>query len=114
MNLKLFDWISVDLMYVLCRAMVKNGSSRCFFGQKRVVYLKTIAAESVVGRMNDQHPLSPIFGQTRRGAPGNSYFGQLPPVFGHFMFLSGGLLDYSNRSTRATRKANLHKNPVAT
>ena len=26
----------------------------------------------------------------------NSYFAQLPPVVGHFMFLSGGLLDYSN------------------
>ena len=34
--------------------------------------------------------------------PGNSYFAQLPPVFGHFMFLSGGLLDCSNGSTLAT------------
>ena len=50
-----------------------------------------------------QHPLSPVFGQKRPGTPGNSYFAQLPPVFGHFMFLSDGLLDYSNRSTRATR-----------
>ena len=33
----------------LIRAMAKNGSTRCFFGQKRM-YLKTIAAESVVGR----------------------------------------------------------------
>ena len=49
------------------------------------------------------HPLSTVFGQKRPGAPGNSYFAQLPPVFGHFMFLSGGLLDYSNRSTWATR-----------
>ena len=31
-------------------AMAKNGSTRCFFGQKRM-YLKTIAAESVVGRI---------------------------------------------------------------
>ena len=31
-------------------AMAKNGSSRCFFGQKRV-YLETIAAKSVVGRI---------------------------------------------------------------
>ena len=30
-------------------AMAKTGSSRCFFGQKRV-YLETIAAESAVGR----------------------------------------------------------------
>ena len=31
-------------------AMAKNGSTRYFFGQKRM-YLKTIAAESVVGRI---------------------------------------------------------------
>ena len=60
-----------------------------------------------------QHPLSPVFGQKRPGTPGNSYFAQLPPVFGHFMFrfgqlmfLSGGLLDYSNISTWATRRIN--------
>ena len=33
-----------------------------------------------------QHPLSPVSGQKRPGTPGNSYFAQLPPVFGHFMF----------------------------
>ena len=31
-------------------AMAKTGSTRCFFGQKRM-YLKTLAAESVVGRI---------------------------------------------------------------
>ena len=31
-------------------AMAKNGRTRCFCGQKRM-YLKTIAAESVVGRI---------------------------------------------------------------
>ena len=31
-------------------AMAKNGSSRCFFGQKRM-YPKIIAADSVVGRI---------------------------------------------------------------
>ena len=31
-----------------------------------------------------QHPL--VFGQKRPGTPGNSYFAQLPPVFGHYMF----------------------------
>ena len=30
--------------------MAKNGSTWCFFGQKQM-YLKTIAAESVVGRI---------------------------------------------------------------
>ena len=33
-----------------------------------------------------QHPISPVFGQKRPGAPGNTYFAQLPLVFGHFMF----------------------------
>ena len=50
-----------------------------------------------------QSPLSPVFGQKRPGTPGNSYFARLPSVFGHFMFLSGGLLDCSNISTWATR-----------
>ena len=82
-------------------------------GQKRelpvLFWPKTDAPENNSGReccwpyLIDQHPLSPIFGQKRPGTPGNSYFAQLPPVFGHFMFLSGGLLDYSNRSTWATR-----------
>ena len=39
-----------------------------------------------------QHPLSPVFDQKRPGTPGNSYFAQLPAVFDHFMFHSGGLL----------------------
>ena len=30
-----------------------------------------------------QPPLPPDFGQKRPGTPGNSYFTQLPPVFGH-------------------------------
>ena len=53
-----------------------------------------------------QYPLSPVFGQKRPGTPGNSYFAQFPPVFGHFMFLSGWLLDCSNGSTWATRTIN--------
>ena len=57
-----------------------------------------------------QPPLPPDFGQKRPGTPGNSYFTQLPPVFGHFMFLSDdGLLDYSNRSTWATRRIKCHE-----
>ena len=48
-----------------------------------------------------QRPLSPVFGQKRPGTPGNSYFAQLPPVFGHFMFLSGGLLDCSQEQITA-------------
>ena len=49
--------------------------------------------------------LSPVFGQKRPGTPGNSYFVQLPPVFGHFTFLSGGLF------TRLLEQTNMgHKN----
>ena len=53
-------------------------------------YLLDHSGDNLIGR----YPLSPVFGQKRPGTPGNSYFAQLPPVFGHFMFLSGGLLDY--------------------
>ena len=38
------------LEWSLFWAMAKSGSSRCFFGQKRM-HLKTIAAESVVGHI---------------------------------------------------------------
>ena len=75
--------------------MTKNGSSRCFFGQKRV-YLKTIAAETVMGHTRyliGQHPLSLVFDQKRPGTSDYSYFAQFLPIFGHFMSLSGGLLD---------------------
>ena len=82
-------------------------------GQKReypVLFRpKTDVSETNSGReccwpyLVGQHPLSPVFGQKRAGTPGNGYFAQLPPVFGHFMFLSGGLFDCSNTSTWATR-----------
>ena len=85
-------------------------------GQKReypvLFWPKTDVPENNSGReccwpyLIGQHPLSPVFGQKRPGTAGNSYYAQLPPVFGHFMFLSGGLLDYSNRSTWATRTIN--------
>ena len=81
-------------------------------GQKReypvLFWPKTDVPENNSGReclwpyLIGQHPLSPVFCQKRPVTPGNSYFAQLPPVFGHFMFFSGGLLDCSNRSTWAT------------
>ena len=85
---------------VMCNLIKANGQKR--------VYLKTIAAESVVGDicLAKTHLITPVFGQKRMGAPDYSYFAQLPPVFGHFMFFSGGLLDYPNRSTRAARTIN--------
>ena len=43
-----------------------------------------------------QHSFSPVFGQTRPGAPGYCYFAQLPPDFGHFMFPFGRLLEQTN------------------
>ena len=42
--------LSFLFTYIDYRAMATNGSTWCFFGQKRM-YLKTIAAESVVGRI---------------------------------------------------------------
>ena len=82
-------------------------------GQKRdlqvLFWPKTGVPENDSGReccwpyLIGQHPLSPIFCQKRPGAPGYSCTSQLSSVFGHFMFLSHGLLDYSNRSTWVTR-----------
>ena len=40
-----------------------------------------------------QHPFSPVLGQKRPGAPDSFYFAQLPPVFGHYMFPTGRLLE---------------------
>ena len=90
-------------------------------GQKReypvLFWPKTDVPENNSGREScwpyliGQPPLSPAFGQKRPGTPGNSYFAQLPPVFGHFMFLSGGLLDCSNRSTWATKTINAKSRP---
>ena len=85
------------------------GLGRLFLGngQKReypvLFWPKTDVPENNSGReccwpyLIGKPPPSPVFGQKRPGTPGNSYFAQLPPVFGHFMFLSGGLLDCSNR-----------------
>ena len=81
----------------------QNQELPVFFGQKRMYPENNCGRESCWPYLIGQHPLSPVFGQKRPGTPGNSYFAQLPPVFGHFMFLSGGLLDYLNRSTSATR-----------
>ena len=88
-------------------------------GQKReypvLFWPKTDVPENNSGReccwpyLIGQHPLSPVFGPNRLGTPGNSYFAQLPPVFGHFMFLSGGLLNYSNRSTWTARMGDAQK-----
>ena len=93
-------------------------------GQKRelpVLFLsKTDIPERNSGReccwpyLIGQHPLSPVLGQNRPGTPRNSYLAQLPPVFGHFMFrfwpfyvpFRWALLNYSNRSTWATRTTN--------
>ena len=78
-------------------------------GQKReypvLFWPKTDVPENNSGRegcwpyLIGQNPLSPVFGQKRPGTLGNSYFAQLTPVSGHFMLLSGGLLDCLNRST---------------
>ena len=42
----------VVIVYNLIRAMAKNGSTRCLFGQKRT-YLKTIAASESVMAVSD-------------------------------------------------------------
>ena len=91
-----------------------NGQKRelpVLFGQRRMYPENNSCRECCRPYLIGQHPLSPVLGQKRPGTPGNSYFAQLPPVFGHFMFLSGGLLDYSNSSTWATRTINSKISP---
>ena len=58
------------------------------FGQKRMYPENNSGRDCCWPYLIGQHPLSPVFGQKRPGTPGNSYFAQLPPVFGHFMFRS--------------------------
>ena len=78
---------------------VVAGTLRRFLlgdGQKReypvLFWPKTDVPENNSGReccwpyLIGQHPLSPVFGQKQPGTPGNSYFAQLSPVFGHFLF----------------------------
>ena len=83
-------------------------------GQKRelpvLFCLKTGVPENKSGRecywpyLIGKHLLSPAFGQKRSGAPDYGYFAQLPPVFGHFMFLSAAYSNRPNRATRATKR----------
>ena len=103
------------------RAMAKNGSSRCFLA-KNGCTLKTIAAESVVGHiwLANTHYL-PFLAKSDRVLPVIATLLSFHPflaifcsVFGHFMFISGGLLDYSNRSTSATRTNNSKISPQVT
>ena len=100
-------WYEVGMLNV--PAVIGNGQKRelpVLFGQKRMYPENKSGRECCWPSLIGQHPLSPVFGQKRPGTPGNSSFAQLPSVFDHFMFLSGGLLECSNRSTWATRKIN--------
>ena len=66
-----------------------NGQKRelrVLFGQKRIYPENNCGRECCWPYLIGQHPLSPVCGQKRPGTPGNSYFAQLPPVFGHFLF----------------------------
>ena len=69
--------------------LLGNGQKRelpVLFGQKRMYPENNRGRECCWPYLIGQHPLSPVFGQKRPGTPGNSYFAQLPPVFGHFLF----------------------------
>ena len=71
------------------RKFKDNGQKRelpVLFGQKRMYSENNSGRECCWPYLIGQHPLSPAIGQKRPGTPGNSYFAQLPPVFGHFMF----------------------------
>ena len=102
------NWVRSPILLVVSLTAKIWGN-----GQKReypvLFWPKTDVPENNSGReycwpyLIGQPPLSPVLGQKRPAIPGNSYFAQLPPVFGHFMFLSGGLPDCSKRSIWATR-----------
>ena len=82
------------LMYYIYMGNCQKRELPRLFGQKRMYSKNHSGRECCWPYLIGQHPLSPVFGQKRPGTPGNSYFAQLPPVFGHFItFLSGGLLD---------------------
>ena len=102
---RIFD-LHVDFLEWFIKGNGQKRELPVLFGQKRMYPENNSGRECCWPYLIGQHPLSPVFGQKQEGTPGNSYFAQLPPVFGHFMFLSGGLLDYSNRSTWATRTIN--------
>ena len=57
-----------------------------------------------------QHPLSPVFGQKRPGTPGNSYFAQLPPVFGHFFIRFWPYYVLFRWATRLLEQINMGQN----
>ena len=90
-------------------------------GQKReypvLFWPKTDVPENNSGReccwpyLIGQHPISPVFGQKRPDTPGNSYFAQLPPAFGHFMFRFWPFYVPFRRATRLLEQINMgHKN----
>ena len=86
--------------------MAKNGSLRCFLA-KNLCTLKTIAAESVVGRIRllaNTHYL-PFLAKSDRVLPViatllsfHPFLDILCSVFGNFMFLSGGLYSTNART----------------
>ena len=89
--------------HIMCDSLMGNGQKRelpVLFGQKQVYPENNSGGECCWPYLIGQHQLSPVFGQKRPGTPGNSYFAQLPPVFGHFMFLSGGLLDMGHKNNK--------------
>ena len=81
------------------------------FGQKRIYPKNNSGRECGWPYLIGQHPLSPVFGQKRPGTPGNSYFAQLPPVFGHFMFRFWSSYVSFRWATRLLEPINIgHKN----
>ena len=91
-----------------------NGQKRelpVLFGRKRLYPENNCGRECCWPYLIGQHPLSPVFGQKRPGTPGNSYFAQLPPVFGHFMLRFWPVYVSFRWGTRVLEQINMgHKN----
>ena len=80
------EQVSCSMMTGIIMGNDQKRELPVLFGQKRMYPKNKSGRECCWPYLIGQHPLSPVFGQKRPGTPGNSYFAQLPPVFGHLMF----------------------------
>ena len=108
------DWTTLPESYsyslvFFSRAMAKNGSSRCFSGQKRV-YLKTIGIESVVGRIwLANTPFHPFLAKNDQVLPIISTLLSFHPLS---VILCSLPVRYSNRPARTTRTIDRKFSPM--
>ena len=100
-----------NLMYMIFGSNGQKREYPVLFGQRRMYPENNSGRECCWPYLIGQHPLSPVFGQKRPGTPGNSYFAQLPPVLGHFIFRFGPFYVSFRWATSVLEQINMsHKN----